>query len=445
MSSSSAQPQPGSFVLAQPLKGECKIPGDKSISHRSLMLGALAVGETVVSGMLEGEDVIGTANAMRALGAEIERDENGLWHVWGRGVGGLVEPEQVLDMGNAGTGVRLIMGICAGYPMTVFFTGDASLRKRPMGRVAKPLENMGASFISRDGYRLPMGLVGARKPMPQTYELPVPSAQVKSAVLFAGLMAPGTTTVLESEHSRDHSERMLRFFGADVQSEQDNKHLHVQLQGQPSLKAANIVVPGDPSSAAFPIVAATICPGSDVMVRGVGLNPLRTGLFDTLVEMGADLTFFNQREEGGEPVADVRVRHAELKGVDVPPARAPSMIDEYPILAVAASVAQGQTRMNGLAELRVKESDRLAAVAKGLTSCGVSVEEGEDYLVVNGKEGQVPGGGTVETELDHRLAMSFLILGLVSAKPVTVDDIDPIKTSFPNFLDLMAALGARLQ
>lgn len=445
MSSSSATPQPGSFVLAQPLNGDCAIPGDKSISHRSLMLGSLAIGETVVSGMLEGEDVIGTANAMRALGAEIERDEKGLWHVWGRGVGGLIEPDQVLDMGNAGTGVRLIMGICAGYPMTVFFTGDGSLRKRPMGRVAKPLENMGAQFICRDGYRLPMGMVGAKKPMPQTYELPVPSAQVKSAVLFAGLMAPGTTTVLETEHSRDHSERMLRFFGADVRAEQDNKHLHVQLQGQPNLKAANIVVPGDPSSAAFPVVAATICPGSDVLVIGVGLNPLRTGLFDTLIEMGADLTFINQREEGGEPVADVRVRSAELTGVEVPPERAPSMIDEYPILSVAAAVAQGKTTMRGLAELRVKESDRLAAMARGLEACGVDVEEGEEHLVVNGGEGSVVGDATVETELDHRLAMSFLILGLVSKKPVTIDDVAPIKTSFPNFLDLMSKLGAKLR
>jgi len=348
-------------------------------------------------------------------------------------------------MGNAGTGVRLIMGICAGYPMTVFFTGDGSLRKRPMGRIAKPLENMGARFISRDGYRLPMGMVGAKKPMPQTYELPVPSAQVKSAVLFAGLMAPGTTTVLETEHSRDHSERLLRFFGADVQAEQDNKHLHVRLQGQPTLKAANIVVPGDPSSAAFPVVAATICPGSDVLVKGVGLNPLRTGLFDTLIEMGADLTFVNEREEGGEPVADVRVRHAELRGVEVPPGRAPSMIDEYPILSVAASVAQGKTTMHGLAELRVKESDRLAAMARGLAASGVKVEEGEEHLVVHGGEGSVTGGATVQTELDHRLAMSFLILGLVAKAPVTIDDVAPIRTSFPNFLDLMANLGATLR
>jgi 3-phosphoshikimate 1-carboxyvinyltransferase len=445
MSSTGAMPRSGNFSLIRPLKGECSIPGDKSISHRSLMLGALAVGETVVSGMLEGEDVIGTADAMRALGAEIERDEQGNWHVWGRGVGGLVEPENVLDMGNAGTGVRLIMGICAGYPMTVFFTGDGSLRKRPMGRVAKPLENMGAQFICRDGYRLPMGMIGAKTPLPQTYELPVPSAQVKSAVLFAGLMAPGTTTVVETELTRDHSERMLRFFGADVSHSDEGNKRYINLTGQPDLRGANIAVPGDPSSAAFPVVAATICPGSDVIVKGVGLNPLRTGLFDTLIEMGADIKFINEREEGGEPVADIHVKSAELKGVDVPADRAPSMIDEYPIFSVAAAVAEGATRMNGLAELRVKESDRLAAMAKGLAACGADVEEGEDYLVVNGKQGEVPGGGFVETELDHRLAMSFLILGLVAKDPVTVDDIAPIQTSFPNFIDLMANLGAALK
>lgn len=424
------------------LTGHVTVPGDKSISHRALILGGVAVGRTEVTGLLEGEDVLHTAECMRRLGATVERLGNGHWQVDGVGVGGLSEPADILDMGNSGTGARLMMGLVAGHPITAVFTGDASLNRRPMARVTDPLSRMGARFVGRAGGRLPLAVVGARAPMPIEYRLPVASAQVKSAILLAGLCAPGETTVIEPEPTRDHSERLLGHFGAEVRVvDGGDGERRVTLRGQPELIAAPVVVPGDPSSAAFPVVAALIVPGSDVVVENVGLNPLRAGLFDTLIEMGGDITYLNRRVEGGEPVADLRVRHSALKGVSVPASRAPAMIDEYPVLAVAAAFAEGTTRMNGLAELRVKESDRLAAVAAGLAANGVTHEAGPDYLHVKG--GAVKGGGTVATHLDHRIAMSFLVMGLAAATPVTVDDVRMIDTSFPGFVAMMEGLGAR--
>jgi len=426
------------------LTGTVTVPGDKSISHRALILGGLAVGRTEVTGLLEGDDVLRTAECMRRLGAKVERLGKGHWQVDGVGVGGLVEPADVLDMGNSGTGARLLMGVVAGHPITAVFTGDASLNRRPMARVTEPLSRMGAAFVGRAGNKLPMAVVGARNPMPIEYRLPVASAQVKSAILLAGLCAPGETTVIEPEPTRDHSERLLGHFGAEVRIvDAADGSRRVTLRGQPELTAAPVVVPGDPSSAAFPLVAALIVPGSDIVIENVGLNPLRTGLFDTLIEMGARIDYLNRRVAGGEPVADLRVRHSVLKGVTVPAERAPSMIDEYPVLAIAASYATGTTRMNGLAELRVKESDRLAAVAAGLAANGVAHEAGPDYLTVTGA-GRVAGGGTVATHMDHRIAMSFLVMGLASEQPVTVDDIHMIDTSFPGFGALMSSLGAVL-
>ena len=410
---------PGGSLCAHPaedLAGTVTVPGDKSISHRALMLGGLAVGETKISGLLDGEDVLATVGAMRALGADIERDSDGVWHVWGCGVGGLREPDNVIDLGNSGTGVRLLMGLAAGHPFTTILTGDGSLRRRPMGRIARPLEEMGAVFLGRAGDRLPMSVTGRDMLLPITYETPVPSAQIKSAVLLAGLHAPGVTSVIEKHSSRDHTERMLRAFGAAVAVEaQDDGATVISVTGQPELRATDIAVPGDPSSAAFPLVAAALLPGADVTVTGVGVNPLRTGLLTTLLEMGADLTLANEREEGGEPVADIRVRGGVLSGVEVPADRAPAMIDEYPILAVAAAVANGRSVMRGLHELRVKESDRLAAMSAGLKAAGVDVEELDDGLVINGAAGRVPGGTDrpVATHLDHRIAMSFLVLGLL--------------------------------
>ncbi len=447
------QPSPPlkSAIRAHPadgLSGVVAVPGDKSISHRALMLGGLTVGETVVSGLLEGEDVLATAEAMRAFGAEVERDDDGVWHVWGRGVGGLKQPDDVIDLGNSGTGVRLLMGLAAGHPFSTVFTGDASLRKRPMGRIARPLEAMGATFEGRDGDRLPMTVKGRECLLPITYETPVASAQIKSAVLLAGLHAPGETSVIETAASRDHTERMVRAFGGDVRvAPRDDGALVITVAGQPELTPATIAVPGDPSSAAFPLVAAALLPGAEVTVTGVGVNPLRAGLITTLQEMGAVLTLENQREEGGEPVADVRVRGHELAGVEVPPDRAPTMIDEYPILAVAASAARGRTVMRGLEELRVKESDRLSAMATGLKAAGVGVEELADGLIIDGCAGRVPGGNNtpVATHLDHRIAMSFLVLGLAAERPVTIDDAAPIATSFPDFLNLMTGLGARFE
>jgi len=428
-----------------PLSGTIRVPGDKSISHRALMLGALAVGETRVEGLLEGEDVLRTAAAMRLLGAEIVREAPGRWRVAGRGVGGLVEPADVLDMGNSGTAARLLAGVLASHPVFAVMTGDASLRRRPMLRVMEPLMQCGARFAARDGGRLPLAIEGAAEALPIAYRLPVASAQVKSAVLFAGLNAPGETRVEEPQATRDHSERMLRHFGAEVLVEAHGAGRAITLRGQPELRGADVVVPGDPSSAAFPLVAALVVPGSQVRIEGVGLNPLRTGLFATLREMGADLRIEDEREEGGEPVGDLVVSYGALRGADVPPERAPSMIDEYPVLAVAAACAEGVTRMRGLAELRVKESDRLAATAALLAANGVRVEIEGDDLLVHGTGCPPRGGGFVETHMDHRLAMSALVLGQASAEPVAVDDAGFVDTSFPGFADLMRRLGARIE
>ena len=428
-----------------PLEGAARLPGDKSISHRALMLGAVAVGETELRGLLEGEDVLHTAAALRALGAEIARDEAGVWHVHGVGVGGLGEPSRVLDMGNSGTAARLLMGLVASQPLVSFFTGDASLCRRPMGRVAEPLEQMGAKVVARAGGRLPLAVLGTAEPLPITYRMPVPSAQVKSAVLFAGLNAPGVTAVIEQQRTRDHSERLLRAFGAAVEvTDRDDGARIVMLTGHPELKAQRLRVPADISSAAFPLVAALLVPGSSVALQGVGVNPLRAGLLATLAEMGAEIRMEGERCEAGEPVADLAVRAVALTGVQVPASRAPAMIDEYPILAVAAAVARGASRFDGLAELRVKESDRLSAIAQGLRANGVEVEVERDSLVVQGCGGPVPGGGMVETRLDHRIAMAFLVLGLAAQAPVTVDDGTMIDTSFPGFVELMNGLGARI-
>ena len=444
--SAHATPIPMTSRKGLPLKGEAHVPGDKSISHRSLLLGALAVGETRIEGLLLGEDVLDTAKAMRAFGAEVIDHGAGRWSVFGVGVGGFAEPKQMIDCGNSGTGVRLIMGTMATSPITATFTGDASLNGRPMGRVTDPLALFGAHAYGRQGGRLPMTIVGAADPVPVRYVVPVPSAQVKSAVLFAGLNAPGQTVVIEKEATRDHSERMLAGFGAQVHVEMTPQGKVITLTGQPELKPQDIVVPRDPSSAAFPVCAALIVEGSDVLVPNIGLNPTRAGLFTTLREMGADLTYENLREEGGEPVADLRARFSpNMKGIEVPPERAASMIDEYPVLSVVACFASGQTVMRGVKELRVKESDRIDAMATGLRAAGVSVDEGEDWWIVTGRgHGDVPGGVTVASVLDHRIAMSFIVLGLATNRPITVDDASPIATSFPVFEPLMAALGAQI-
>ena len=441
-----ATPIPLTARKSPPLKGTAHVPGDKSISHRSLILGALTIGRTEVKGLLEGEDVLGTGRAMQAFGAHVERHGEGEWSIEGVGVGGFAEPADVVDCGNAGTGVRLIMGAMATTPITATFTGDASLRKRPMGRVTDPLSLFGARAYGRSGGRLPMTIVGAANPMPVRYTSPVPSAQVKSAVLLAGLNAPGQTVLIETEATRDHSERMLAGFGAEITTEILPEGRVITLTGQPELKPQKIDVPRDPSSAAFPVCAALLVPGSEVMVPNIGLNATRAGLFTTLVEMGADITFENERSEGGEPAADLRVRFGPLKGIEVPPERAASMIDEYPILAALAATAEGSTVMRGIKELRVKESDRIDAMARGLEACGVTLEEGEDYLIVHGRGADgVPGGATVATHLDHRIAMSFLCLGMASQQPITIDDLGAIATSFPGFVPLMEGLGAVFQ
>jgi 3-phosphoshikimate 1-carboxyvinyltransferase len=442
---SSSAPAPLTAVASGPLNGRIRLPGDKSISHRALMLGALAVGETTITGLLEGEDVLSTAAAMRAFGATVTRSPEGVWRVAGVGVGSLLEPENVIDYGNAGTGVRLALGIAGSHAFTTTFTGDPSLRRRPMGRVAEPLRRMGVEILARSGERLPLSVRGPNLAIPIEYRLPVPSAQVKSAVLLAGLNAPGTTIVVEPVPTRDHTERMLAAFGAvlEIETTEDGGRI-IRLEGRPKLKPQTIAVPGDPSSAAFPIVAALLIEGSDVTVEGVLLNPTRTGLIETLIEMGGDLAIENRRTIGGEPVGDVHARGSRLKGVTVPPERAPSMIDEYPILAVAAAFAEGTTLMQGLGELRVKESDRLKAVAGGLAANGVTVEEGQESLSVTGGAAEI-GGGSVATELDHRIAMSFLVLGLAGRKPVSIDDAGPIATSFPEFRELMERLGARFE
>lgn len=443
--SAHATPIPMIARRSPALTGVAQIPGDKSISHRALILGALSVGETKITGLLEGQDVLDTAAAMRAFGATVTRHGEGEWTVNGVGVGGFAEPAQVIDCGNSGTGVRLIMGAMATTPITATFTGDASLNKRPMGRITDPLALFGARAVGRRGGKLPMTLVGAAEPVPVRYTLPMPSAQVKSAVLLAGLNAPGETVVIEPEATRDHTERMLRGFGAEVTVEESPEGRVITLKGQPELTGQSVAVPRDPSSAAFPVCAALLVPGSEILVPGVSRNPTRDGLYVTLLEMGADITFENPREEGGEPVADLRVRYSPgLKGVITPEERAASMIDEFPVLSVVASMAQGVTVMRGVKELRVKESDRIDAMARGLEACGVKIEEDEDTLIVHGT-GRVPGGATCETRLDHRIAMSFLVLGLVSEEPVAVDDGGPIATSFPAFEPLMAALGARIE
>jgi 3-phosphoshikimate 1-carboxyvinyltransferase len=421
------------------------VPGDKSISHRALIFGALAVGETRITGLLEGEDVLATAETMRRLGAEAVRTGEGAWTVRGVGVGGLREPALPLDFGNSGTGARLVMGLVAGHPITATFIGDASLSRRPMGRVITPLTQMGAQFAAREGGRMPLTLTGARSPLPITYKLPVASAQVKSAVLLAGLNAPGVTTVIETEPTRDHTERMLQAFGARVETEAlPGGGLAIHLTGEPELSPSPIVVPADPSSAAFPVVAALVVPGSDIVVEGVMMNPHRAGLYKTLIEMGGDIEIMHQREEGGEPVADLRVRASALAGIEVPPERAASMIDEYPVLAVAASFASGDTVMRGIHELRVKESDRIAATAAGLRLNGIKVHETDDSMTVEGRAGHVDGGGHVVTHMDHRIAMSFIVMGLGAQKPVTIDDASMIATSFPDFTNLMRGLGALL-
>ena len=436
--------QPMTAHKSGPLRGTALVPGDKSISHRALIFGAMAVGETTITGLLEGQDVLDTARAMQAFGATVEQHGPGAWSVHGVGVGGFREPADVIDCGNSGTGVRLIMGCMATTGMTATFTGDASLRKRPMGRITDPLSLFGTQSYGRSGGRLPMTIVGAANPVPVRYALPVASAQVKSAVLLAGLNAPGQTVVIEREPTRDHSERMLLGFGAQLTVENTADGNIITLTGQPELRPQAVAVPRDPSSAAFPVCAALIVEGSDILVPGVSQNLTRNGLYLTLVEMGAKIDFQNPRLEGGEPVADLRVRFSDtMHGIDVPPDRAPSMIDEYPVLAVVASFATGRTVMRGIKELRIKESDRIDAMARGLIACGVRVEEDADTLIVHGMgAGGVPGAATCKTHIDHRIAMSFLVLGLAAKAAVSVDDASPIVTSFPIFTALMTGLGA---
>ena len=438
--------EPTSFVARAggPLSGAARVPGDKSISHRALMLSALAIGESRIDGLLEGEDVLATAAAMRAMGADIIRDQDGAWHVHGVGVGGLMQPATALDMGNSGTSARLLMGLVASHPITATFIGDASLSRRPMARVIAPLSLIGADISASPGGTLPLMVRGLCPAIPSTYRLPIASAQVKSALLLAGLNTPGTTTVIEPVPTRDHSERMLAGFGADVRVELIDGARHIRLRGEAELRPRHIVVPGDPSSAAFPIVAALLVPGSAITIRNVGINPTRAGLFEVLRMMGAEIAFADGREVGGEPVADIVACHSALSGIDVPPEIAPSMIDEYPILFVAAALAAGRTTMRGLHELRVKESDRIATMATGLRAIGATVEELEDGLIIDGTGGEaLPGGAAVESRLDHRIAMSFAIAGLACRKPVTIDDIAAIATSFPGFFEMMCALAGK--
>ena len=441
----SAELAPLTARQSGPVQGRARVPGDKSISHRALILGALTVGETTVGGLLEGEDVLHTANAMRALGAHLERTGEQAWRIRGVGVAGFAQPAGPLDFGNSGTGCRLTIGAVAGSPVTVAFVGDESLRSRPMRRVLDPLEKMGARVLEvADGGRLPLTIRGAADPIPIIYESPVASAQLKSAVLLAGLAAPGETTVIEAEATRDHTERLLKHFGAKITSKSHGEHgRRIVLKGQPELEPANVLVPADPSSAAFPLVAALLAPGSELVLEAVMTNPLRTGLLTTLREMGASIEVVDKRDGGGEEIGDLRVRTSTLKGIDVPAERAPSMIDEYPLLAVAASFAEGVTRMRGLQELRVKESDRLAATIDMLRANGVAAEIEGDDLIVQGK-GRPAGGAEVKTQMDHRIAMSALVMGLASENPVRVDDSAFIATSFPGFVELMRSIGADL-
>jgi 3-phosphoshikimate 1-carboxyvinyltransferase len=440
--SQTLQAQPTLSKSASNLKGTLRVPGDKSMSHRALMFGAIAKGETVVEGLLEAEDVLNTGKAMAALGASVKRGDDGKWRIGGVGIKGLHSPRTPLDFGNSGTGVRLAMGLMCTTPMVARCIGDASLSKRPMGRVTDPLTLFGARFDATEGKRLPLTMHGAPKPKAITYTLPMASAQVKSAVLLAGINAVGTTTVIEPVATRDHTEKMLKAFGAKIATVEKDGARHISITGGHELKAQKISVPGDPSSAAFPMVAALITTGSNILIENIMLNPTRTGLIITLQEMGGDISIENRRTAGGEDVGDLRVKSSKLKGVTVPAERAPSMIDEYPILAVAASFAEGTTRMNGLEELRVKESDRLAAVEAGLKANGVKTQSGPDWLEVQG--GGAPGGGTVVTHMDHRIAMSFLVMGLASKTETKVDDASFIATSFPGFADLLNGLGARI-
>ena len=446
MSSSSAPPLPRRFHTKGPLTGRIRVPGDKSISHRSIMLGALAVGETRVTGLLEGEDVLSTAAAMRAMGATIERQADGSWIVAGVGTGALLQPAGALDMGNSGTSTRLLMGLVATHPVTACFIGDVSLSRRPMGRVITPLSQAGAAFTTYPGGRLPLIVNGTATPVPITYRLPVASAQVKSAVLLAGLNTPGITTVIEPVPTRDHSERMLRGFGAELTVDTDQAGARViRLTGQPELRAQTITVPGDPSSAAFFAVAALIVPGSDLVIENVGLNPTRAALFTVLRQMGGQIEELNPREVGGEPVADLRVRASALHGVTVDPDLVPAMVDEFPVLFVAAALAEGRTVTTGLEELRVKESDRIAAMHAALALAGARTTETPDGLMIDGTGGRpLPGTGdaAIATHLDHRIAMAMAVAGLGSRDGVTVDDTRPIATSFPVFEALLQATGA---
>ena len=440
---SHAPASPLRLSAAGPLSGRVRVPGDKSISHRSLMLSALAVGESRVEGLLEGEDVLATAAAMRAMGATILRGEDGLWTIHGVGVGGLLQPGQALDMGNSGTSTRLLMGLVASHAVTATFIGDASLSKRPMGRVIEPLSRMGTEFTPSPGGRLPLMVRGIVPAVPIEYRLPVASAQVKSAVLLAGLNTPGITRVIEPVPTRDHSERMLRGFGAELTVEEIGGERVIAITGEAELKPQHIVVPGDPSSAGFPVVAALIVPGSDIVVENVGLNPTRAGLYTVLRAMGGDIVFENERVVGGEPVADLRVKASTLSGIEPDPSIVPSMVDEFPILFVACALAQGRSTLRGLEELRVKESDRITVMAEGLRAIGARVEELEDGLVIDGSGGApLAGGATVATHLDHRIAMSFAVASLAARAPVTVDDRAPIATSFPIFVPMMESLGA---
>ena len=437
-----AAPRPATAHVGTALSGTARVPGDKSISHRALMLGALAVGTTRAEGLLEGEDVLATAAALRRMGVGITRDDNGVWLIEGVGVGGLHAPDDVLDLGNSGTAARLLCGLLAGHDFTAILTGDDSLRARPMGRVVAPLTEMGVQTASRDGGRMPLSITGTTDLLPIEYVLPVPSAQVKSAVLLAGLHAPGRTSVVEALATRDHTERMLAHMGAELEIPDTVDGRRITITGQPELTPVEIQVPADPSSAAFPAVAAAIVPGSDIYLPAVGMNPARIGLFDTLVEMGADISRDNPRDAGGEPVADLHIRAGSLTGVIVPASRAPSMIDEYPVLAAAAACAAGTTVFEGVGELRVKESDRLAAVEAGLAACGVAVWTEEDRMVIQGCGGPPPGGGDIAANLDHRIAMSFMVLGLAAENPVTIDDVRTVETSFPGFIETMCGLGA---
>jgi len=438
-----APPRPMRFAAPGPLAGTVTVPGDKSISHRALMLSALAVGESRIEGLLEGEDVLATAAAMRAMGAEVERGADGIWRIHGVGVGGLLQPEIALDMGNSGTSTRLLMGLVASHPITTTFIGDASLSRRPMNRVIEPLSQMGADFTASPGGRLPLTLRGLCPAVPIEYRLPVASAQVKSAILLAALNTPGITRVIEAVATRDHSERMLRGFGARLETHRIEDATVIELHGEADLRPQHIVVPGDPSSAAFPVVAALLVPGSQVTIANVGLNPTRAGLFEVLRAMGGDIHFADPREAGGEPVADIVVRHSTLTGIEVPPDVAPSMIDEFPALFVAAALAKGRTIARGLGELRVKESDRITTMAEGLRAIGARVEELEDGLIIDGTDGEpLAGGATIAAKLDHRIAMSFAVAGLASRGAVTIDDMAPVATSFPGFAALMTGLGA---